>query len=99
MLRDTSQREVIVPCTQQALQVGDEVLVRMKPTTGYTAVLWLYVAPFAVVMLVMVGMLMLNSNEGVAGLSALLSLVPYYGLLFLMRHYFQQSCRFEVVKR
>ncbi|MBL7843562.1 MAG: SoxR reducing system RseC family protein [Cyclobacteriaceae bacterium] len=99
MLRDTSQREVVVPGTQQALQVGDEVLIRMKPSTGYAAVMWLYVIPFVLVVLVMITMLIFNSSEGVAGLSALLALVPYYGLLLLGRKYFQKQCQFEVVKR
>ncbi|MBX2955013.1 MAG: SoxR reducing system RseC family protein [Cyclobacteriaceae bacterium] len=99
MLRDTSQREVVVPGTQQAFQVGDEVLIRMKPSTGYAAVMWLYVIPFVLVVLVMITMLIFNSGEGVAGLSALLALVPYYGLLLLGRKYFQKQCQFEVVKR
>lgn len=99
MLRDTSQREVVVPGTQQAFQVGDEVLIRMKPSTGYAAVMWLYIIPFVLVVLVMITMLIFNSSEGVAGLSALLALVPYYGLLLLGRKYFQKQCQFEVVKR
>ncbi|MBX2945826.1 MAG: SoxR reducing system RseC family protein [Cyclobacteriaceae bacterium] len=99
MLRDTSQREVVVPFTQQALQVGDEVLIRMRPSTGYAAVLWLYVIPFVLMVLVMIMMLMFDRGEGIAGLSALLSLVPYYGFLLLGRKYFQKQCQFEVVKQ
>ena len=99
MLRDTTQREVEVPCKEQSFQVGDEVMVLMKPSSGYAAVAWLYFIPFVLMMVVMIVAMALQVGEGKAGLLALLILVPYYGMLMLMRKYMKQQCQFNVVKR
>ncbi len=99
MLRDNSLREVELPYKQHSFQVGDEVSVRMKPSTGYAAVGWLYVLPFVVMIVVLIFVLMVNGSEGIAGISALLVLAPYYGMLYLRRAFFQKQCQVEVVKR
>lgn len=99
VLRDTTNRSVEVPTTAGKLHVGDEVYVRMKPETGYVALMWLYIIPFLVLMTVMIGLLRMQVNEGLAGLFALLALFPYYGILFLLRNYVKRQCHVEVVKR
>lgn len=99
VLRDTTNRNVEVPTTAGKLHVGDEVYVRMKPETGYVALMWLYIIPFLVLMTVMIGLLRMQVNEGLAGLFALLALFPYYGILFLLRNYVKRQCHVEVVKR
>ncbi|MBX2963878.1 MAG: SoxR reducing system RseC family protein [Cyclobacteriaceae bacterium] len=99
MLRDISQREVEVPCADYTFQVGDEVLVRMKPSAGFTAVAWMYTLPFVLIMASMITALAFHVHEGVAGLVAVLVLVPYYSMLYLIRQRFNQSCKFEVLKR
>lgn len=99
ILRDTTNRSVEVPTTAGKLHVGDEVYVRMKPETGYVAIMWLYIIPFLVLMTVMIGLLRMQVNEGLVGLFALLALFPYYGILFLLRNYVKRQCHVEVVKR
>jgi len=99
MLRDTTHREVELPCDQHGFSVGDEVMVRMKPSSGYAAVALLYVIPFVLMMVVMIVALSFQVSEGIAGLCALLILIPYYGLLLLMRKYMKQQCQFNVVRR
>lgn len=99
MLRDTTYREVEVPYNQHGFSVGDEVLVRMKPSSGYAAVAWLYFIPFVLMMVVMMVALNFQVSEAIAGLGALLILMPYYGLLLLTRKYLKRQCQFNVVKR
>jgi sigma-E factor negative regulatory protein RseC len=41
-------------------------------------------------------MLQLVSDEGLAALAALLALLPYYGLLYLMRERIQQKMAFSI---
>ena len=60
---------------------GDKVTVTMRRSQGSKAVMLGYVVPFLVMMGMLVLVLVLTGNEGLAGLSAILVLVPYYWVL------------------
>jgi sigma-E factor negative regulatory protein RseC len=66
-------------------KVGDEITVCLKTSLGLKAVLYAYIVPFAVLMIVLISVFTITKNEPAAGISALCSLVPYYLLLFLLR--------------
>jgi positive regulator of sigma E activity len=98
MLGESKAKQIEVPSKDRIFSMGDSVIVRIKPSSGYLALFLLYLFPFGLMMAAMVVLLNLNYNEGIAGLSALLILVPYYGALYLSQKYFQKQCEFEVVK-
>lgn len=64
---------------------GEQVTVTMKKSLGSKAVLLGYIAPFFLLIGVLILVLQLTHNEGLAGLSGILSLLPYYGLLYVYR--------------
>jgi len=80
----------------QEFRGGEKVTITMRRSQGSKAVMLGYVVPF----LVMVGMLALvltlSGNEGLAGLSAILILVPYYWLLYVYRNKLKRSFSFRI---
>jgi sigma-E factor negative regulatory protein RseC len=52
--------------------------------------------PFLILVSVLIIMLQLVADEGLAALAALSALLPYYGLLYLMRDRIQQKMAFSI---
>jgi sigma-E factor negative regulatory protein RseC len=96
MLGESKAKEIELPFKNKVYAVGDSVVVRIKPSSGYLALFLLYLLPFGLMMASMILLLHYNYSEGIAGLGALLILAPYYGMLYLSQKYFQKQCEFEV---
>lgn len=78
--------------------VGDSVLVSLKQSAGLRAVLLGYIYPFLVMLITLIIMLTITDNQGVAGLSALGMLAPYYLILYLTKKRQKESFQFEIKK-
>ena len=79
-----------------ALRVGDAVTVSASGDVAVRALLWAFGFPFLLVIAVLVLVLWQTHDEGVAAISGLLSLIPYYGLLFLLRHRMRRKMAFVI---
>lgn len=77
-------------------QKGQEVTVVGDVSLGLQAVLWTYVVPLVLLMTVLMGASRLAGSDGVAALAALASLVPYYGVLYLLRDRLQRRFSFRI---
>lgn len=84
--------------TDQSLKVGDSVQVAIKPSTGFMAMFWAYFFPF----LLIVGILIIGNillwKEWKSGVIALASLVPYYLILVMIRHFFHKTLQLDITK-
>ena len=78
------------------LKVGDNVVVSASRDVANRALLLGFGVPFLILLSVLLVMLQLVSDEGLAALAALLALLPYYGLLYLMRDRIQQKMAFSI---
>jgi sigma-E factor negative regulatory protein RseC len=67
------------------LKPGHPVTLAMKRSSGNRAILFGYFIPFLVVLTVLIAGSFFTSHEGLLGLLALGSLVPYYLVLYLKR--------------
>jgi len=67
------------------LSSGEKVLVSMKKSQGYSAILLGYLIPLIVVIITLTAMISLSVNELFSGLISLGLLIPYYFLLFVLR--------------
>ena len=76
------------------LKVGDDVVVCASRDVANKALLLGFGMPFLLLLGVLVMVLCLTDNEGVAALAALGSLLPYYFLLWLRRDSIQQQISF-----
>ncbi len=77
-----------------SLKVGDDVVVWASRDVANRALLLGFGIPFLVMVSVLFIVLQLTENEAMAAISGLLSLVPYYGVLYLCRHKIQQKMAF-----
>jgi len=78
------------------LKVGDSVIVSASRDVANRALLLGFGVPFLILVSVLIIMLQLVSDEGLAALAALSALLPYYGLLYLMRDRIQQKMAFSI---
>ena len=81
---------------QRELKVGDQVTLKMKKSLGSYAVMLGYIVPFFLLIGVLILVLSLSGDEGVAGLSAILALIPYYWLLYIYRKKLKNTFSFMI---
>lgn len=77
-------------------QKGDQVMVVADTAVGFRASLYGYLLPLILMVVTLVGVLAATHSEGLAALSALGILVPYYVLLFLMRNKLRNRLSFTL---
>lgn len=78
---------------------GDEVKVGITEKLGYKALFFGYLLPFIIVLLVLLVSMGVSGNEGLSGVLALSSLLPYYITLSLLRDKLKKSFRFSINKK
>ena len=81
---------------EKELLPGQPVTVSASGDVAARALLWAFGIPFVLLVTILVIVLWQIGDEGIAALSALLSLIPYYGLLYLMRHRMQRQMAFTI---
>lgn len=77
-------------------QKGDQVMVVADTAVGFRASLYGYLLPLILMVVTLVGVLTATHSEGLAALSALGILMPYYVLLFLMRNKLRNRLSFTL---
>jgi sigma-E factor negative regulatory protein RseC len=83
-------------CDTAKYETGQEVIVWASKDVANKALLLGFGVPFLLLVGVLMLALRLTSDEGVAALVALGSLVPYYFILWLMRNRIQQRISFQL---
>ena len=79
-----------------SLSVGQSVVVSTSRDVASRALLLGFGLPFLLLVAVLMVVLWITGNEGVAALSAIGSLVPYYLVLWLLRDRISRQVRFEI---
>ena len=81
---------------KSGLKVGDAVVVSTSGDVAARALLWAFGVPFVWLVAVLLLVLWQTGDEGLAAVSSLLSLIPYYGILFLLRHRMRRQMAFVI---
>lgn len=79
-------------------RAGEEVVVSASKDVANRALLLGFGLPFLLLVGVLVVMLRLTSEQGLAALGAIGALIPYYILLWLMRDRIRQQISFRIEK-
>jgi positive regulator of sigma E activity len=95
---DQKEKILDVPLHGARYQQGDSVYVQVANRLGFKAVALGYVYPFLLLMAVLVGMLAAGAGELQAGSFALLSIVPYYLVIYLFRNRISSTFTFSIKK-
>jgi sigma-E factor negative regulatory protein RseC len=80
----------------ESLRKGDNVVVSASGDVAGNALLLGFGLPFIVLVAVLVAVLLLTDNEGLAAVSALVALIPYYAVLWLFRDRIRRKMAFEL---
>lgn len=95
---DQEEKFIDVPLQGNHYQIGESVRVEVSRNLGMKAVALGYVYPFLLLMAVLIGLLSSGVTELKAGMYALLSLIPYYLLLYLFRKRINSNFTFSLKK-
>lgn len=79
-----------------SLKVGDSVVVSASRDVANRALLLGFGIPFVVMIAVLIIVLWMTGNEGLAALSGVLALVPYYLLVWVFRNSIQRQISFAI---
>jgi len=75
---------------------GDRVTVLMKKTAGYSALLFGYLLPLAIMVIMLIILTSLKMTELTSGALSIGSLIPYYLLLFAFRKQINKKFTFTI---
>jgi sigma-E factor negative regulatory protein RseC len=91
-----SKEKIVEVCCRDAAAYtsGQKVTVSTTGDVANRALLLGFGVPFLVLVGVLVMVLLLTDNEGLAALSGLVALVPYYGVLYLCRDHIRRQLTF-----
>lgn len=90
--------EVVTPYAS-SYEVGERVIVALlRNSMGLSSIIWGYVMPLVVLLVVLFGAKLLGAEDGVAALATLLSIALYYVALYLARSYFARKIQFTIIK-
>lgn len=81
---------------QTEYTVGQNVTVYMKQQSGSLAVILGYILPFVLVLAVLIAFTASGFSEGIAGISALIILIPYYLLVYFLRQKISKRFAFYI---
>lgn len=93
---DMSEKVIDAIPNQKKHKVGDVVTIIGKESMGFKALFLGYLLPMFVVLTVLITGTALGISEAKAGLYALGTLIPYYGILFLFKDKIGKSFVFEI---
>ncbi len=94
---DSASKEVEILDSMESFKLNEPVKVVMKKELGQKAVFWAYIFPF----LLMITTLVTTSlifPEWLAGLLALLILIPYFGTVYALKDYFRKTFRISILR-
>ncbi len=94
---ESKEKIVDVRCDAPAVyRIGQQVTVSTSGQVAVRALLWGFGVPFIILVAVLFITLQLTGSEGTAALSAMLALVPYYGLLWVFRDKMREQLAFSI---
>ncbi len=79
--------------------VGQEVIINMAASLGWLAIFYAYILPLILMLATLIILLLLDSSEIIAGISAIIILIPYYLGLFLTQKKIKKQIQFQISKK
>lgn len=97
MAADSKEKLVDIFDFSGKYKINDSVTIIGKESMGYRAILWAFLIPLLLLVTVLVLTLSIwNLGEMQAAFIAILSLVPYYVVLHLLRNKMAQTFKFRI---
>lgn len=75
---------------------GQKVIVKLKQSLGYKALMLGYITPFLILIISLFAIALITGNEGLAAFIAVLLMAPYYALLYKYRNKLRKTFHFTI---
>lgn len=95
---DQEEKFLDVPLSGASYKTGEQVHVQVARRLGFRAVALGYFYPFLLLMAVLIALILVGVSELKAGSLALLSMIPYYLLLYAFRSRIESTFTFSIKK-
>ncbi|PLX09972.1 MAG: Fis family transcriptional regulator [Marinilabiliales bacterium] len=95
---ETQEKLIEVPITKDNYSIGEMVKVVLKQSLGFKALFLGYILPFLIIMFILIVLSILDFNEAIVGISAIVSLIPYYILLYKLKDRIKKQFSFSLRK-
>ncbi|MBQ3043712.1 MAG: SoxR reducing system RseC family protein [Alistipes sp.] len=90
--------EVTTPYAS-SYEVGERVVVALlRPVMALSSIVWGYLMPLLVLLVVLVAAKLFGVSDGVAAVITLASMAIYYVALYFMRRRFERKIQFTIIK-
>lgn len=86
----------VVTADARNYQRGDNVVVVADSAVGFKASLYGYLLPLLLMVVTLIALLAITKSEGIAALSAIGVLVPYFLMVYLLRNQIKNKLNFEI---
>ena len=97
MAADSKEKVVDVIDFSGRHKINDLVTIEGKESMGYKAVLWAFVIPIIIVVLMLIITTSVwNFGEMEAAIASIVALVPYYALLYVLRNKMAKTFKFTI---
>ena len=91
-----SKEKIIDAFSHDDIPMGTEVTVYGEASMGYKALTWAVITPLIIVLVALLLTSHYIDSELISGIIALIMLIPYYGILAMMRKKLQQTFVFYI---
>ena len=95
---DSPEKHVVIESPDCQVTPGEKVDIILTRSLGFKALLLGYILPFLAVLFTLIIVITITHREGLAGITALLILVPYYLLLKAFDHRISKEFVFKLGK-
>ncbi len=94
---DVEEKSVIVNTNGiEKYKLGQSITIEMKQSLGTWAVLLGYIFPFAVLFIGLIIFVNIGLDQGLAGILALILLIPYYLALYSLRNFLGSRFNYNI---
>ena len=97
-MSDVKEKEVEIESWKGTYTKGEFVEVIASESQGFRALFVAYLLPLIILLATLIILLQTTGNESLAAISALGILVPYYGILYLLKEKIKQTLNFSIRK-
>jgi len=95
---DLEEKEIEIKQYNGEYKEGEEVKVFYKQVLGFRALFLGYILPFLLIFVGLIISLLITKHEGLSGLLALSTLIPYYIILYLRKDKINDKFSFSIKK-
>jgi len=97
-MSDKKDKTLVIDIVNQEFTTGEEVQVSMHLSQGLRAVVWAYLIPLCLLMIILLTLLSCKISEAGSALWSLFAVTAYYFVLYRMRNRLKKKYVFEIEK-